>query len=101
MDFFVIAEEEIVLGFGLIGIQGKTALTREEALTAFRYATDLPDLKVLILTEEISTTLDDVVVEWNMSGKFPLLVEIPGLQGRIAGKKTLVDSIREAVGINV
>ncbi len=101
MEFFVVAEEEIVLGFGLIGIQGKVAVTREEAMSAFRYATSLPDLKVLILTEEISSTLDDVVVEWNMSGSFPLIVEIPGLQGRIPGKKTLVDSIREAVGINV
>jgi len=101
VDFFVIAEEEIVLGFGLIGIQGKNAVSREEAFAAFRYATEIPDLKVLILSEEISSTLDDAVVEWNMSGSFPLIVEIPGLQGRIPGKKTLVDSIREAVGINV
>ena len=101
MEFFVIAEEEIVLGFGLIGIQGKTALTREETLEAFRSAKGLPDLKVLILTEEVASLLEDEVVEWNMSGSFPLIVEIPGLQGRIPGKKSLVDSIREAVGINV
>lgn len=101
MDFFVIAEDEIVLGFRLIGIQGETAVTREEALTAFRRAVTIPDLKVLILTEEISAVLDDVILEWNMSGSFPLIVEIPGMQGRLPGKKTLVESIREAIGINV
>jgi V/A-type H+-transporting ATPase subunit F len=30
-----------------------------------------------------------------------LIVEIPGIMGRMPGKKTLVDSIREAIGIHV
>ncbi|MDR2159575.1 MAG: ATPase V, partial [Treponema sp.] len=28
-------------------------------------------------------------------------VEIPGVMGRLEGRKTLVDSIREAIGIHV
>jgi hypothetical protein len=30
-----------------------------------------------------------------------LIVEIPGIQGRMAGRKKLVDDIREAIGIQV
>jgi V/A-type H+-transporting ATPase subunit F len=30
-----------------------------------------------------------------------LIVEIPGIVGRLAGRKTLVDAIREAIGIHV
>lgn len=101
MDFFVLGEEEIILGFNLVGIQGRVATTRAEAFEGFRYAVDSGEFKVLILTEEIATLLDQEVTDWNMSGRFPLLVEIPGLQGRLEGKKTLVESIREAVGISV
>lgn len=101
MDFFVIGEEEIIIGFNLVGIQGRIALDRGDALDAFRFATESADAKVLILTEEVAALLDAEVVDWNMSGRFPLLVEIPGLQGRMEGKKTLVESIREAIGIRV
>jgi V/A-type H+-transporting ATPase subunit F len=41
------------------------------------------------------------MIDWQLSGKYPLLVEIPGINGRLEGRKTLVDSIREAIGIHV
>ena len=93
MEYFVIGERELILGFMLAGVKGKAVSNRQEALDAFNKATgqnssvgsvgDIP--KVLILTEDIA----------------PLIVEIPGLQGHIQGRKTLTDSIREAVGIQV
>jgi V/A-type H+-transporting ATPase subunit F len=101
MDFFVLGEEEIIIGFGLVGIQGRIVTTRDEALEGFDYAASLPDLKVLIMTEETASFMEEKIMTWNMSGRFPLVVEIPGIQGRMEGKKTLVESIREAVGISV
>jgi V/A-type H+-transporting ATPase subunit F len=101
MDFFVLGEEEIIIGFAVVGVQGRVVSTREEALEGFLYAVALPDLKTLIMTEEVASLITEKVTEWNMSGRFPLLMEIPGLQGRLEGKKTLVESIREAVGISV
>jgi V/A-type H+-transporting ATPase subunit F len=41
------------------------------------------------------------MIDWQMSGRYPLLVEIPGMLGKLPGKKTLVDAIREAIGIQV
>ena len=38
-DFFVVAEEEIVLAFRMVGVDGRAASGREEALDAFRLAT--------------------------------------------------------------
>jgi V/A-type H+-transporting ATPase subunit F len=101
VEFFVLGEEEIILGFNLVGIQGRIARSREEAAEGFDFAVSREGLKVLIMTEEAAALIEDKVAEWNMSGLFPLLVEIPGLQGRLEGKKTLVESIREAVGISV
>lgn len=111
MQYFIIGEREIVLAFGLVGVEGAVAVNREEALDAFNRVTgkggtanapvNAERPKVLILTEEISMLLDDEVVEWQRGADYPLIVEIPGIGGHLAGRKTLTDSIREAVGIQI
>lgn len=101
MEFFVIGEEEIVLGFRFAGIGGATVADRDGARAAFREAVGRGTVGVLILTEEVSAMIERDVTEWQMKAEYPLVVEIPGLQGRLPGKKTLLESIREAIGIHV
>lgn len=101
MEFYCLGEEELVIGFRLVGIEGKVVTNRQEALEGFLYATREIKPRVLILTEEVASFLETETAEWSLSGEFPLLVEIPGLQGKLAGRKTLVESIREAIGISV
>lgn len=110
MEYFVLGEREIVLGFKLAGVDGKEINNREEALETFNALTgnstdriltvqEIP--KILILTEDVSDMLSQEVLSWQLKGKAPLIVEIPGLGGHIPGRKTLTDSIREAVGIQM
>lgn len=112
MQYFVIGERELVLAFALVGVQGQVAVNRTEALDAFNRVTGKGGViagvpvtgervKVLILTEEVAVLLEDEVVAWQKSGEFPLIVEIPGINGHLEGKKTLTDAIREAIGISV
>jgi vacuolar-type H+-ATPase subunit F/Vma7 len=111
-DFFVIAEDEVVLAFRLAGVDGMAASGREEALDAFRRVTGsgadplgkpYPGLgaKVLVLTEELADLIGDEAREWQLGGEYPLIVEIPGPGERRPGRKSLADAIREAVGVNV
>ena len=102
MEFHVLGEEEIVIGFRFVGIDGSVVTTPEEALEAFHEATRPErDVRVLILTEQVSAMIEEEVLDWQASGDYPLVVEIPGLHGRMEGKRSLVDAIREAVGIHV
>ena len=111
MEYFVIGERELVLAFKLTGVDGAVCLNREEALAAFNRITgrgsamvapiDAERPKILILTENISDMLEDEVLDWQKKGAYPLIVEIPGIEGHLSGKKTLTDAIREAVGIQV
>ncbi|MBE6350789.1 MAG: ATPase V [Spirochaetaceae bacterium] len=111
MKYFVIGEREIVLAFRLVGVQGAIAVNRKEALDAFNRVVTLETEVVtpqenkrptiLIITEEIGVFLEEEIQQWQMKGDFPLIVEIPGLQGHIEGKKSLTESIREAIGIHV
>jgi vacuolar-type H+-ATPase subunit F/Vma7 len=111
-DFFVVAEEEIVLAFKMVGVDGRAVAGREESLDAFKYATGRGfdpsgrpykgiGAKVLILTEEVADILEAEALAWQLEGGFPLIVEIPS-QGRPkTGRKGLVDLVREAVGVGI
>ena len=117
MDFYFLGDEELVTAFRFIGIEGITVKDADEAVAVFRRITEgwnetagavLPDslpsaesCHVLIVTEETADWLGDHMIDWQLSGRYPLLVEIPGINGRLEGRKTLVDSIREAIGIHV
>lgn len=110
MKFFVIGSREIVLAFKLVGVDGINAETRDEVLDAFNRVTgkggisavpsgEIP--RVLILTEDAASLIEEEEYSWQKTGKYPLIVEVPGLQGHLEGKKTLSEAIREAVGVQV
>ena len=111
MEYFIIGERELVLAFKLVGVDGTVCENKDESLDAFNritgkgssvgapVAAERP--KVLILTENISDMIEDEVLAWQKSGNYPLIVEIPGIEGHLKGRKTLTDAIREAIGIQV
>ncbi|MDR1787836.1 MAG: ATPase V [Treponema sp.] len=113
MDYFFIGDQELAIAFRFVGIEGAGVSNGAEALSLFRRMTEgydetadavLPGAetcRILILTEEAADWLGDTLVSWQLSGQYPLVVEVPGMMGRLPGRKTLVDSIREAVGIQV
>lgn len=110
MKFHIIGEREMVLAFKLTGIDGTVAENRRDVLEAFNSLTgngngltvpvdEVP--KILILTEGAASTIEEEEIAWQKTGKFPLIVEIPGLDGHVSGKKSLSDAIREAIGVQV
>ncbi|MDR0561763.1 MAG: ATPase V [Spirochaetaceae bacterium] len=113
MDYFFIGDPELATAFRFVGIRGTGAGNAEEAVAAFRRITEgwdetakavLPEIegcRILIITEEVADWLGDTLIQWQLSDNYPLIVEIPGIMGRLPGRMTLVDSIREAIGIHV
>jgi len=111
-DFFVVAEEEIVLAFRMVGVEGRAISGREDAVDAFRCATGTGTdpsgrkymgmgAKVLILTEFAADLVEAEAMEWQLSGGFPLIVEIPSTRQDKSGRKSLEDAVREAIGIGI
>ncbi|MDR3337640.1 MAG: ATPase V [Treponema sp.] len=113
MDYFFIGDPELVTAFRFVGINGISVRGPDDTRAAFLKITEgwdetagafLPgaeSCRVLILTEEAADWLGNLLVDWQLSGRYPLVVEVPGVMGRLEGRKTLVDSIREAIGIHV
>jgi vacuolar-type H+-ATPase subunit F/Vma7 len=99
--FYVIGGEEVVIGFRFVGVPGTAVYTEEEARAAFRAATTTAGIKVLVITEQASSLIPREVMDWQVSGAYPLIVEIPGIEGHLENRTSLIDSIREAVGLHV
>ena len=98
-DFFFIGDPELVTAFRFVGIAGQPVHNQDEASIAFRGITGdesappAQTCKVLIITEEVA--------DWLLSDRYPMIVEVPPLAGKVPGRKTLVDSIREAIGVRI
>jgi V/A-type H+-transporting ATPase subunit F len=105
MYYYFIGDEELLTAFRFAGVDGEAAQDAAQAQSAFQKITggaaSAPEYRILILTEQISIWLGGALTEWQLSGRYPLVVELPGIHGHIPGRKTLIDSIREAIGINV
>lgn len=101
MSFHLIGSEELVIGFAFAGVSGTAARTAEEALAAFRSVTAGGAARILVLTEQVSALIAQEVMDWQLAGKYPLIVEIPDIEGHVARRTSLIDSIRDAVGLHV
>ena len=101
MAFHFIGSEDLVIGFRFVGVPGTVVSTPQEAREAFRDVTRRGEVKILVLSEEVTAMIPKEVLDWQMGGAYPLIVEVPGIAGHLEGRTSLVDSIRDAVGIHV
>ena len=101
MTFHFLGSEELAIGFRFVGVPATVVQTDDEAREAFLAVTRRGEARVVILTEDVSAMIAREVMDWQMGGAYPLVVEIPGIAGHRAGRTSLIDSIREAVGIHV
>ena len=103
MTFFVLGDEDVILGFGFVGIKGKIIENNDDALQEFNNVINgiHGQIGVILITERVSTMIEEKITDYQASGNYPLIVEIPDLTGHLEDKKTMLESIREAVGLHV
>lgn len=100
MKFYCIADEDTVRGFRLAGVSGKTVSSAAETVTAIEQAAR-SDYGVLILTEAIADSIRPLLDQIRFERERPLIVEIPGPEGALPGRKNLRQLVQEAVGIRL
>jgi len=71
-----------------------------EALAALESARD-SEAGIVILTQEVGAMMQQEVDMLRFGGGLPMVVEIPGARGPLAGRRSLSDVIRQAIGVRV
>ncbi len=101
MKFYCIADEDTVRGFRLAGIAGQVVTTAPQAAIALAAVVARADVGIIILTENVAAGIRGQVDAIRLARTRPLVVEIPGPEGPVTGRKSLREFVQEAVGIRV
>lgn len=88
-------------GFRLAGVDGQVVTSVPQALAAVEALSARSDCGVLILTEKVAAGIRPQVDQIRLERSRPLMVEIPGPEGLMPGRKRLRQFVQEAVGMRV
>ncbi|RKX79506.1 MAG: Vacuolar H+transporting two-sector ATPase F subunit [Spirochaetes bacterium] len=101
MKYYIIGDEDAVLGFGMVGVQGSVARNREEAEEAFGEVLKNREMGIIIITERVAELIRDKVDRYVFTERFPLIVEIPDRLGPVEGRPGLRKLVNRAIGIKI
>ncbi len=101
MTFFVIGDRETVLGFRLVGVEGRVAEERDAALAALEDTVLRSDVGVVLLTEKVAAQIRDEVDSRLYGFGFPLILEIPDSTGPDPDRLKIEDVVRKAIGVSI
>lgn len=99
MDFYVVADEDTVVGFQYAGVSGTIVQTPAEARRALDRLAVREEPFIIITTEQVANQVRERINEIRFNQELPLIVEIPGPLGPSPESPALLEMIREAVGI--
>ena len=101
MKYYIIGDDDTVLGFGMVGVAGQAAETETDAETAFSAALKDSEVGVVIITERVADLIRPVVNQYVFAKQFPLIVEIPDRKGKAPDRPGIRDMVNEAIGIKL
>jgi V/A-type H+-transporting ATPase subunit F len=100
MRYFVIGDEDTVLGFSLVGTRGLVATNADEASAALEKALENRDNGIIIITQDIADMIRPSVDHYMFTETFPLIVEIPNrLSGGVS--RDLRSLVNAAIGVSL
>lgn len=101
MSFFVIGDKDTVLGFSLVGVNGRVVLNEAQVRNAFKAAVATAENKIVIIDEKSAFTIRETIDAYTSAHDEPLIVEIPGSDGVNPERVDIDELIRKAIGINL
>jgi V/A-type H+-transporting ATPase subunit F len=101
MRYYVIGDEDTVLGFGMVGVDGQPVRDQKAAKAAFQEALADEGIGIIIITEKAADLIREIVDRYLFREKFPLIVEIPDREGSLKGKPKIREMVNHAIGIKL
>lgn len=101
MKYYVIGDEETLLGFSLVGVEGKIVKTPEEVKLTLKEIIKDKQIGIILITEKYAKMSKDFIAELTYTQNFPLIIEIPDREGPLKDRKSIDEIIRDSVGVKV
>ncbi|MFA6775580.1 MAG: V-type ATP synthase subunit F [Sphaerochaetaceae bacterium] len=100
MQYFVIGDQDTVLGFSLVGVFGMQATNPDEAKAAWSKALADKENGIIIITEDVADMIRATVDRYLFAESFPLVVEIPAARGD-GKQRDLRALVNQAIGVSL
>jgi V/A-type H+-transporting ATPase subunit F len=101
MRILVIGHPEAVLGFSLVGVHGQAATSAEDVNQALDRALALPDVGIILVTENVARLIEERMAQLKLRSTVPLVVELPGPQVEQPDRPSLSDVVQRVIGIKL
>lgn len=102
MKVFCISDNiDTQMGLRLAGIEGVVVHEREEFIKTLEDLIKDPDIGIILMTTIIVDLAPEIISEYKLNLKSPLLVEIPDRHGSANIGETIDSYISEAIGIKI
>lgn len=102
MKIFVISDNtDTQIGMRLTGADGVVVHQPEEVLEALKNAFSDEDIGIVLMTQNLIRLCPEVVFDYKLKHKRPLIVEIPDRHATSKISDTISGYIQEAVGIKI
>ena len=101
MRFFCIGDADTVGGFRLAGVSGRVAAGAAETKVALDDTVSRTDCGVIIITERLADGVRSQIDAIRNERERPLILEIPGPEGPLPGRRGLREFVQEAVGMRI
>lgn len=102
MKMYLISDNvDTYTGMRLAGIEGIVVHEREELHEALQKVLQDKSIGIVLLTEKFGQEFPDVINEFRLERKIPLLIEIPDRHGTGRKKDFITSYITEAIGLKL
>jgi len=102
MKLFMISDNvDTYTGMRLAGVDGVVVHQRNELKSALEEALTDPSIGIVLLTEKFGQEFPDIIDEFRLARKMPLLVEIPDRHGTGRSADFITSYISEAIGLKL
>ncbi len=101
MKVFVIGNQDAVLGFSLVGVDGKIVTSAQEVNQALDEALADAQAGIVLVTEDVSHLIQARMDHLKLRSTVPLIVEIPGPQGVSPDQPSLDEIVLRAIGVKL
>lgn len=101
MHIWVLGSAEICSAFALAGVKVRVAEGRTGILSALDELAGREDVRVLAVEEASAAMVRDEIDRLKLDPRAPLVVELPGIEGPAAERRTALDLVRRALGIRL
>ena len=102
MRFYLISDNiDTQVGMRLAGIEGVVVHEAEEVRRELTRAMEMEDVAVVLITERLLTLCPEMVYDFKLNRKQPLIVEIPDRHVNGRTKDSITRYVREAIGVKI